>query len=186
MCTLFKFDTQNNAIPRYYTQNIQENLVNFDILRCPPQKPRRFNLVFFTYKVKNDLSIVYWSVISYGKYVCCYVVLRGRLLKGFSCVLICYHLDSSLQLVVSVVYQSEIESMQNSKNLQVDPLRSQITVTFDHTLLLIKLLCKECLPILTIFSNIVNNVYYYMYYYDLILLWNTLFLKMSNIFKIKI
>lgn len=56
MCTLLKFDTQNNAIPRYYTQNIQENLVNFDILRCPPQKPRRFNLVFFTYKVKNDTT----------------------------------------------------------------------------------------------------------------------------------
>lgn len=56
MCTLLKFDTQNNAIPRYYTQNIQKNLVNFDILRCPPQKPRRFNLVFFTYKVKNDTT----------------------------------------------------------------------------------------------------------------------------------
>lgn len=56
MCTLLKFDTQNNAIPRYYTQNIQENLVNFDILRCPPQKPRRFNLVFSTYKVKNDTT----------------------------------------------------------------------------------------------------------------------------------
>lgn len=30
--------------------------MNFDILRCPPQKPRRFNLVFLTYKVKNDTT----------------------------------------------------------------------------------------------------------------------------------
>lgn len=32
--------------------------MNFDILRCPPQKPRRFNLVlvFSTYKVKNDTT----------------------------------------------------------------------------------------------------------------------------------